>query len=98
MDKGRLVDWIISGVISLFVANYGFTFLQENKIIGILMMILAFLILYITGYSSQIKENKKKIIELEEEIKDTKENLEIKAKLLKDIRDIILIKRIKNEK
>ena len=61
---------------------------------GVSLIIIAFMILYLSDKLIQIKENKDKIKELEEELEKINERIEIQEKLLNTINNIVSLKGI----
>ncbi len=81
------IEFITSGIISLILANFGVRIISQEKYIGIITIIIAFVLLYLSYYSLQIRINEKKIKEIGEWI-------ETKEELLNTMKDIIILKKI----
>jgi len=93
-NKLNVIYWISSGIMSFIIANLGAIILKKfpgEPYIGILAIILAFLLLYFSFYTFQIKNNQEEIKNLEEEIKNLKLEREVENKLLNTIKDIVLL-------
>ena len=83
----KLIEWIVSGVISVILADLGLRVVSEEKYIGIITIIIAFIFLYITYYANQIGSNERKI----KDIEDWKES---KEELLNTLKDIVILKKV----
>mgnify|MGYP001617840309 FL=1 len=102
INFGGIVNGIISGVISIIIIDMGSVLIinkvDGSSIVGLLIIILGFLLLYFSFYALQIKENQDDIIDLKEEINKIKQDESYKEKLLNRLRDIIMLNNIKKEK
>lgn len=87
----KIIFLIINAILSLIIANLGFLVFSENKAIGILTILIAFILLYFSFYIYQIRKNEK-------EIKELKEKSELNEKVLNSIRDIVILNKIKKIK
>ena len=85
---------IIGYILPIILANLGGILIPENILLGISIVVLAFLIFYLTSHISQIKTNQDSIAKIEEEIVDMKKEVEIDRKLLNTIDRIIIQKRL----
>ena len=102
INFGGIVNGIISGVISIIIIDIGSVLIinkvDGSSIVGLLIIILGFLLLYFSFYALQIKENQDDIIDLKEEINKIKQDESYKEKLLNRLRDIIMLNNMKKEK
>lgn len=90
---------IISAVISIIIIELGALMLKEftdKPLIG-LIIILGFLLLYFSFYTSQVKTNQDNILELKDEIEKIKDNEIAKEKLLNNIKDIVLLNNVEKK-
>src|SRR3989344_1878273 len=74
MEKKEIFLLISSSILSIILANLGAVVWNENKIISIITILIAFISIYFVSYIIQIKNNEDKIKEIEE-WKDSKEEL-----------------------
>ena len=86
-SKKELISTIISGIIGLILIILGGSILEKDIIIGILSRLIGFSFLYFLFYFMQIKENVKKITNIEEWI-------EAKGEILNTLRDIVILKKV----
>lgn len=95
-----IVNVIISAAISIVIIEIGTLMLKELKdrpIIGALIILLGFLLLYFSFYTTQIKTNQDEINDLKEEIEKIKNNEITKEKILNTIKDIVLLNNVKKK-
>ncbi len=90
----KLLSWISSGIISTILLNFGIAVIKEEKYIGIITILIAFVLLYLSYYSPQIGINELKIKNLEEEINQLNQNLENQKELLNTLKDIVILKKV----
>ena len=64
--KSKIIFLIINAILSFILANLGFLVFNENKAISILTILIAFILLYFSFYTYQIRKNEKEIKELKE--------------------------------
>jgi len=94
----NIIEVIISTIISIVIIDIGAVMLKEFKdkpLIGALIIILGFLLLYFSFYTSQIKTNQDDINDLKEEIKKIKEHEIVKEKILNTMKEIIMLEGIR---
>jgi len=87
MEKKEIFLLISSSILSIILANLGAVVWNENKIISIITILIAFISIYFVSYIIQIKNNEDKIKEIEE-WKDSKEEL------LNTLKDIVILKKV----
>ena len=98
MRLSRIVYLIFSSLISIITINIGIIIIKqtrENLPIGIFAILLGFLVLYLSFYIEQIKDNQDEIRKIKKRMAQIKQNEEVKEKLLNTIKDIIILKKIK---
>lgn len=101
LSKKEIFYAIIGVILSLIQTNVGFLLLRdfpERPLLGIATIIFAFLSLYLFSYIFQIRENQKKIEELEKEVERIKTEKEVDEKLLNTIKDIVILDKSKRLK
>ncbi len=83
----EMIGWIASSIISIILANLGVAIIEKEKYMGIITIIIAFVLLYITYYALQIKTNEERI----KELSAWKEN---KEEIINTLRDIVILKKV----
>jgi len=92
--KNKVIYFIANALLSIILSNLGIIALPENKAIGILTIIIAFILLYLSFKTFQIKKNEEEIKEIKNNLKTLKQNQEINWKLLNSFIDNKLIDKI----
>ena len=87
MNKKEIFLLISSSIISIILANLGAIVWNENKIISVISILMAFTLIYFISYIIQIKTN-------EEKIKEIEEWKEMKEELLNTLKDIVILKKV----
>ena len=93
-NQKKLLYLIINALISIITSNLGILALPENKYIGILTILIAFIFLYLSFKTFQITKNEKNIEEIQKEIKLLKQHQKINWKLLNTYSDNKLVEKI----
>ena len=95
MRELRQTIWlIISSLVSLIIIEIGGIItleLKDKPIIGVLIILLGFLLIYFSFYSAQIKINKDEIDLIKKKMRELEKQKEIDEKLINKIRDIVIL-------
>ena len=92
--------FILNAIFSLVLANFGILVIRdfpEKPYLGVSIIVLAFLLIFFTDSIFRVRDNTKQIKEISEEIDEIKSKAEFNEKLLNTLKDIILLRRSKNE-
>ncbi len=87
MWNKSLISWITSAIFSIILANLGLQIIKQNKYIALITILTAFVLLYITYYALQIRDNEKKIEEL-------KKKMESQEEILNTLKDRVILKKV----
>ncbi len=92
--KNKVTYFITNAVLSIILSNLGWIIIPENKSVGIITIMIAFILLYFSFKAFQIKKNEEAISSIKEDIKVLKQNQEMNWKLLNTYMDNKLIDKI----
>lgn len=104
IDKKQKNFWkifsqiIIDYLFPLVLTNLGIIIISRDELMGIALLVLAFLIFYFARNIEGIRINEDSIREIKEEIESAKKELEIDRKLLNTLKDILLVKSVQNKR
>lgn len=96
-DKIKIIPFIISAILSLSLANFGSLVIKEfpeNYYLGLSIILISFLVLYLSDKIIQVRENNEKIKNLSENIEIIERKIKIQEKLLNTISNIIITERV----
>lgn len=96
-DQVKVLPIIISGSFSFILANFGMVVIKklpDNPYLGISIIIIAFILLYLSNKLIEIKENKEKIKELGENIEKMNDQMDLQGKLLNTLSNIVILKSV----
>lgn len=95
----KIVEWVIGGLSGLILANLGIQeMIKPTQYTGVITLVIAFVLVYFSFHIYQIKNNEKEIKELKEDNKKIKDKAENQEKLLNTLRDIVILKKMRNKK
>ena len=94
----RFIYFILSSMFSIVLANFGTLVINdfpEKPYLGISIVILSFLLIFFADSLFRIRENTKKIRDLDQEVINIKQDKEVHEKLLNSLKEIVLLRKLK---
>ncbi len=99
--KSQIIFLFVNLIFSFALTNLGILVYDENKAIGLISILIAITLIFLSFYVIRIKQNQKDIEEINKKIKTINEKLDLNWQILNTLKDNKLLgninKLLKNE-